>query len=180
MGEVRVHRSAVDGAKYVKMTKAEQMNFTTFNATNIAIDKANQEIDSDLMTTSEDKLKVWGYIMMQYNLKPGLCKFGARGEVAAITKMTQLHIMDTWTAMDPSKLTQEDRIKALSLVLFLKEKQTGKIKGRACINGAPQRAYISKEEAALPTVSTESTFITEAIAAKKRDALDVTTSQACS
>jgi hypothetical protein len=54
------------------------------------------------------------------------------------------------------------------LLLFLKEKQTGKIKGRACINGAPQHEYIPKEEAALPTVSTESTFITAAIPAKER------------
>ena len=55
-------------------------------------------------------------------------------------------------------------MKTLSSLLFLKEKRTGKIKGRACINGAPQRAYISKEEAALPTVSTESMFITASIA----------------
>jgi hypothetical protein len=32
----------------------------------------------------------------------------------------------------------------------------------------PQRAYIPKEEAASPTVSTELTFITAAIAASKR------------
>ena len=32
----------------------------------------------------------------------------------------------------------------------------------------PQRAYIPKEDAALPTVSTESTFITAMIAAKER------------
>jgi hypothetical protein len=43
----------------------------------------------------------------------------------------QLHIMDTWTAMDPAKLTREDRMKVLSSLLFLKEKQTGKVKGRA-------------------------------------------------
>ena len=68
-------------------------------------------------------------------------------------------------AMDPSKILREERMKALSLLLFLKEKRSGKIKGRACINGAPQRAYIPKEEAASPTVSTESTFITASIAA---------------
>jgi hypothetical protein len=79
-------------------------------------------------------------------------------------ELTQLHIMDTWTAMDPCKISREERMKALSSLLFLKEKQTGKIKGRACINGAPQQAYISKEEAASPTVSTESTFITASIA----------------
>jgi hypothetical protein len=48
-------------------------------------------------------------------------------------------------------------------------KQTGDIKGRACINGASQRAYIPKEDAASPTVLTESTFITvtATIAAKE-------------
>ena len=73
--------------------------------------------------------------------------------------------MDTWTAMDPSKISQEERMKALSSLLFLKEKRTGKIKGQACINGAPQWAYIPKEEAVSPTVSMESTFITASIAA---------------
>jgi hypothetical protein len=37
--------------------------------------------------------------------------------------------MDTWTAMDPTKLTREERMLALSSLLFLKEKQTGTIKG---------------------------------------------------
>ena len=59
-------------------------------------------------------------------------------------------------------------MRALSSLMFLKEKSTGEVKGRACINGAPQRAYISKEEAASPTVSTESTFITATIAAAEK------------
>ncbi len=58
IGEVRVHRSVVDGAKGVKMTKAEQMHVTTFNRTNMAIDNANHKIDLDLMTTSKHELKV--------------------------------------------------------------------------------------------------------------------------
>jgi hypothetical protein len=44
----------------------------------------------------------------------------------------------------------------------------GQVKGKACINGAPQRAYIPKEDVASPTVLTKSTFITAAIAARKR------------
>ena len=61
--------------------------------------------------------------MPQYNLKPGLGKFGEQGETAAIFELTQFHVMDTWTVMDPTKLTREDRTKALSLLLsFLKEK----------------------------------------------------------
>jgi len=105
--------------------------------------------------------------MTQYNLKPGLRQFGAKGATVAVNKLTQLHIMDTWTALDPSKLSREETMKALSSLMFLKEKQCRKVKvkGRACINGAPQRAYIPKEEAASPTVLTESTFITASIAA---------------
>ncbi len=52
-------------------------------------------------------------------------------------------------------------------LLFLQEKCPGKIKGRACINEAPQQAYIPKEEVASPTGSTKSKFITASIAAHK-------------
>jgi hypothetical protein len=86
--------------------------------------------------------------MTQYNLKPGLRKFGAKGQSAAKDKLAQLHVMDTWTAMDATKLSREDKMKALPSLLFLKEKRMGKIKGRACINRAPKRAYIPKEDAA--------------------------------
>jgi hypothetical protein len=105
--------------------------------------------------------------MTQYNLKAGLKRFGDRGKTAAMEEMTQLHIMDTWKVMDPADLSHEEQMQALSSLLFLKEKCTGKIKGQACLNKAPQRAYIPKEDPALPTVSTELTFITAAIAAKE-------------
>jgi hypothetical protein len=70
--------------------------------------------------------------------------------------------------MDPFKLTREERTKALSSLLFLKEKCTGKVKGRVCINRVPQRAIIPKEDAASPTVSTKLTFITAVISARKK------------
>ncbi len=84
-----------------------------------------------------------------------------------MTELTQLHVMDTWSVRDPSQLSKEDRARALSLLLFLKEKRCGKIKGRVCLNGAPQRSYILKEKAASPTISTKSVFITSAIAASE-------------
>ena len=59
-------------------------------------------------------------------------------------------------------------MRALLSLLFLKEKRSRDIKGRACVSGAPQRAYIPKDEAASPTVSTESTFIMALIAAKEQ------------
>jgi hypothetical protein len=91
-------------------------------SSDLDVDDTVHQIDLELHTTSEDEIAVWGYLMTQYNLKPGLRKFGKRGETAAISELTQLHVMDTWTVMDPTKLTREDRTKALSLLLFLKEK----------------------------------------------------------
>jgi hypothetical protein len=164
LGEVRAHRSVLDGSQYVRMMREERIHATTWSEIEQEVNDVMHTIDIDLVAKLEDKLKVLAYLMTQYNLKPGLRKFGAKGATAAVNELTQLHIMDTWMAIDPSQLTREDRVKALSSLLFLKEKRTGKIKGRACINGAPQQAYIPKEEAASPTVLTESTFITAAIA----------------
>ena len=109
-----------------------------------------------------------GHIMTQYNLKLGLRKYGQRGQTAAVKELTQLHVMDTWKPIHAEKLTREEKMKALSSLLFFKEKRMGDIKGRACINGAPQRSYIPKEDAASPTVSTESTFITASITTHER------------
>ena len=82
------------------------------------------------------------------HLKPRLRKFGRKRENTALKELTQLHIMDTWMPMEVSKLSRDHRMCMLSSLLFLKEKQTGDIKGQACINGAPQRAYIPKEDVA--------------------------------
>jgi hypothetical protein len=156
--------------EFMQMSKEERMHATTSLQINSEpkVDCTQHITDPELVTESQDKMKVWGYLMTQYNLKLGLRKFGDQGATAARDELTQLHIMDTWKAMDPSKISREEQMKALSSLLFLKEKRTGKVKGWACINGAPQQAYFPKEEAALPTVSTESTFITAAIAASKR------------
>ena len=80
------------------------MHATTRTGTTATRDDTEHIIDKDLVTKSEDEFKVWAYVMTQYNLKPGLRKFGARGATAALDELTQLHIMDTWTAMDPFKI----------------------------------------------------------------------------
>ncbi len=131
------------------------------------VDDGTHVNNPELVSSSEEEIMVWGYMMTQYNLKAGLRKSGDKGKMAAMEEMTQLHIMDTWKAMDPAKLSREEQMQALSLLLFLKEKWTGKIKGRVCLNGAPQWACIPKEDTASPMVLTESTFITGTIAASK-------------
>ena len=76
--------------------------------------------------------------------------------------------MDTWVPKDPTMLSRAEKVKALSSLMFLKEKSIGKVKVRACVNGAPQRAYIHKEDASSPTVANESVFISSVIAAHKK------------
>ena len=93
------------------------------------IDDAMHKIDPKLCTTSQEEMMVWAYMMTQYNLKPGLRKFGARGVTVAVKELMQLHIMDTWTPLKVSKLSKEQRKRALSSLLFLKEKRTGDVKG---------------------------------------------------
>ena len=75
--------------------------------------------------------------------------------------------MDTWVPEDPTMLSRDEKVKDLSSLMFLKEKRSGKVKGRACVNEAPQRAYIHKEDASSPTVAKDSVFITSVIAANE-------------
>ena len=71
------------------------MQVTT--SSDLDVDDTVHKVDPELHTTSEDEMAGWGYLMTQYNLEPGLRKFGTRGETVVISKLTQLHVMDTWT-----------------------------------------------------------------------------------
>ena len=110
------------------MTKEERLLASTTSPMEPMIDDTTHAIDPKLCTTSQEKMMIWAYIMTQYNLKPGLWKFGARGATAVVKELTQLHIMDTWTPLEVSKLSREQRMRALSSLMFLKEKRTGDVK----------------------------------------------------
>jgi hypothetical protein len=62
----------------------------TLSGTGQAVDNVVHTINKELVTNLEDKLKVWAYVMTQYNLKPRLCKFGEKGAAAAMDELTQL------------------------------------------------------------------------------------------
>jgi hypothetical protein len=115
----RAHRSVLEASQLLRMSKEKHMLTTTSSdIPNKMIEDAVHKADPEMMTESEDKMKVWGYLMTQYNLKPGLKKFGKKGVTAAVKEITQLHVMDTWMGMDPTKMSQEQQMKALSLLLF--------------------------------------------------------------
>lgn len=122
----------------------------------------------DTIFVKDNEIAYFGVLFMQMSLKQGLKVFGKKGEAGAMKEMQQLHDMETFFPRDPKSLTQEERIKALSSLIFLKEKSNGEVKGRTCVNGAPQRAYIRKEDAHSSTVMTDSVFIQGVINAKER------------
>ncbi len=76
-----------------------------------------------------NEVKVLGVIMTQLSLKEGLKRFGEEGKQGALKEMRQLHNMGTFIPRDPRTITPDERKKALSSLIFLKEKDTGKIKG---------------------------------------------------
>ena len=75
--------------QFAGMTREEMMHATTYTHKEPEIDDTEHMVDPKLLTNSEDKMKVWGYLMTQYNLKPGLRKFGVKGQSAAIDELTQ-------------------------------------------------------------------------------------------
>ena len=103
----------------------------------------------------------------QYGLKAGLKRFGSRGDIAVTKELSQFHTMNCFRPCDPSSLTREDRINALTSLMFLTEKRSGKIKARACANGSVQRKHVAKEEATAPTVTSEAIFVQATIYAHK-------------
>ena len=81
LGEVQAHRSALSAAQ----ERQEQRELPNNNreelmhgrmSSDLDVDDTVHQIDPELHTTSEDEIAVWGYLMTQYNLKPGLRKFG--------------------------------------------------------------------------------------------------------
>ena len=100
----------------------------------------------------------------------GFKVFGQKAIAAMVKEYQQMGDMTVFGRRDPNTITDEDKERSLELVNLIKEKRCGKIKGRACANGAPQRAYVPREEAASPTVSTESFMMTLVIDAKEERA----------
>jgi hypothetical protein len=103
----------------------------------------------------------------QYQLEAGIKRFGERGETAVTKELNQFNKYGVFEPKHARDLSDKEKSKALSLLIFLKEKKSGNIKARSCANGNKQREHIAKEEAAAPTVALESVFTTSTIDAKE-------------
>ena len=81
--------------------------------------------------------------------------------------MKQLHDRGCWQPIDVSTMTPTEKAKALESLIFLVEEKDGRIKARHCANGSKQRKWINPEDAASPTVMTDSILLTAGIEAKE-------------
>ena len=131
---------------------------------NLGLDSIEQEVGS--MSDKDIEEHITGLIMIhQYTLNKGLELYGDKAEKATVKEFTQIQDMDTYTPMDASKLTREQKTKALSSLLFLTEKRDGRIKARQCAVGSKQRTFegYNKADGSSLTISTDGLLISAAI-----------------
>ena len=69
--------------------------------------------------------------------------------------MIQLHNRNVVDPFKPNTPTREDKLVALTYLLFMKNKRDGMIKVHICCDGRGKRSYMTKEETSYPAVSLE-------------------------
>ena len=104
----------------------------------------------------------------QMSAKKGIKTFGESAIAAMFKEYNQLNDMNVFGSVNPDTLTRDQKYKALHAINLIKEKRCGRIKGRTCADGRPQRAYVPREEATSPTVSMEALMATLVIDAKEQ------------
>ena len=78
--------------------------------------------------------------------------------------------MATFFPLDPTKMSKDNRARAIVSLMFLKEKRNRDVNGWACADGRPQRDEFEKAKATSPTVAMESIFHTALVnALEERD-----------
>ena len=96
-----------------------------------------------------------GICFTQMSAGKGIKLYGAKAVAAMFKEYKQLDDLKVLGRLNPDLLTPEQKRNALRAVNLIKIKRCGKVKGRTCANGSPQRKYIPREEATSPTLSME-------------------------
>ena len=82
----------------------------------------------------------------QYSLEAGLKHFGERGETTVSKELKQFNVYDVFEPLYADNLSKEEKLKAITLLIFLREKHYGNVKARSCANRSVQREHVSKEK----------------------------------
>ena len=107
--------------------------------------------------------QLFAFLTEQMSAKSGLKQFGERGADAIMDELRQLVYRNVMRGVNQSDISREETKCALQYLMFLKEKRSGKIKGRGCADGRKQRLYKGKDETSSPTVFIESLFLSSMI-----------------
>jgi hypothetical protein len=83
--------------------------------------------------------------VVTYSLQQAIKKFGQNGWKAGFDKMKELHDRICFAPIDWKTLTPEEKKGALESLIFITQKRDGRLKGRHCANGKPQRQWMSRE-----------------------------------
>ena len=115
---------------------------------------ASKENEVDKSKVMKDYFMKASQSTSQYGFKKGLEVFGDDGKEAAMKELKDNLVgRGCLKMLKPKEVNNTIRKKALSYLMFLKRKCCGKVKGRGCADGRPQREYITKEESSSPTVA---------------------------
>ena len=128
------------------------------------------------MTKEEIKSHLIGVILVQqYNLNHGIKLFGARAEEAVKKELWQINDLETYIPKMASELIWEGKRKAMESLLFIAKKRNESIKARQVGDGSKQRTYdgYNKADGLLPTVITDSIFLTGVVDAREKRAVAI-------
>ena len=89
----------------------------------------------------------------------GIAKHGEKAVEALMKKYAQLDKFKVFEPLNSASLNKREKFRAFREIKLLKEKRDGLLKGRTCVDGRLQRAYISKEELAAPMCSNDALML---------------------
>ena len=118
--------------------------------------------------------------MTQMSAKAGYRRrFGNAARDAMRKEFRQLDEKGVFDPINPSTITKSTKKQALRCInISIKENRCGKIKGRTCVDGRPQRNLYDKAETSSPTASSDAIMLTLIVDAMERR--DVTTADVAS
>ena len=120
-----------------------------------SIANATQKIQREVMLT-------------QMSAAAGIKRYGQPAIDALLKEFLQLDEQAVFDPKHAHELTREQKREALRSVNLIKEKRCGKIKGRSCADGRPQRDKYDKGSIASPALSSDGLMFTLMIDAIER------------
>ena len=136
--------------------KRRYYDHTASEAQLLQVKQGTQEEDAFRAT----KKVLTGWILTQMTAKAGIRRYGDAARDAMRSEFRQLDEKGVFEPVVASSLRPSVRAQALRCVNLIKEKRCGKIKGRTCADGRPQRSLYQKSETSSPTASSDAIMLT--------------------